>query len=109
SFKTRFETEPGTNPEELIGAALAGCYSMALSAGLGEAGHKAESIKTNAEVDFGIVDGGTKISTIRLHSVANVPGIDKDKFMEIAEATKTGCPVSQALKTVDIQLKAELT
>lgn len=109
SFNTRFQDEPGTNPEELIGAALAGCYSMAMSVGIEKAGFKATSIKTHAEVDFGMVDGQATITVIRLNTIADIPGIEEDTFMKIAEETKTGCPVSRVLKGVDIKLHAQLS
>lgn len=109
SFGTRFESEPGTTPEELLGAALAGCYSMAMSLILDEEGLKPTSIKTKAEVDFGMVDDHPTISGIRLYTKASIPGIDNEKFQEVAAATKNGCPVSRALKGVEITLeKAEL-
>lgn len=108
SFSTRFEKEPGTNPEELIGAALAGCFSMALSAGLGNAGFTPEKIKTGAEVDFGVIDGQATISVIRLTTEAVIPGIENDQFLELAEETKSACPVSRALAGVKIELTASL-
>ncbi len=108
SFATRFENKGGTNPDELVGAALAGCYSMAMSLGLEGEGFTPNSIDTKAEVDFGLVDGHPKISQIRLNTKADIPGINNEQFQQIAEATKKGCPVSQALSGVDIQLEAEL-
>src|SRR6195256_5925800 len=95
SFSSRFEEGKGTNPEELIGAAEAGCYSMALSANLEKAGHPAKRISTMATVKLEMVEGAPKITTIDLKTEADVPGVDKAKFNEIAEQTKTGCPVSK--------------
>lgn len=108
SFSTRFENGVGSNPEELIGAALAGCFSMALSGGLGGAGFTPKSVQTEAEVFVEKVGEGFKITKIDLRTVAEIPGIDKAKFMEIAEATKKGCPVSQALAATPINLEARL-
>lgn len=104
SFGSRFEDDKGTNPEELIGAAHAGCYSMALSLEIGEAGYTPESIETDAEVDFGVGDNGPEISNIRLTVSANIPDITEDEFQELAEGAKNGCPVSKALAGVDITL-----
>ncbi|AEX54394.1 MULTISPECIES: OsmC family protein [Rahnella] len=97
-FNTRFEGKPGTNPEELIGAAHSACFSMALSLMLGEAGHTPESIDTVADVSLDKVDGGFAITKIALDSKVKLPGIDKDKFDEIIQKAKAGCPVSQVLK-----------
>jgi osmotically inducible protein OsmC len=109
SFGTRFEEMPGTNPEELIGAAHAGCFSMAFSAGAGRAGFTPEYVRTAANVVLEKVGEGFKITKIELNMEAKVPGLDAAKFNEIAEATKTGCPVSQALAAVDeIVLNAKL-
>ncbi|MDH3214842.1 MAG: OsmC family protein [Candidatus Krumholzibacteria bacterium] len=108
SVPSRFKDGAGTNPEELIGAAHAGCYSMALSAGLSKAGFKPNKIETTANVHIEKVGEGFKITKIELHSRADVPGIDKDTFHQQAEAAKTGCPVSQALTGTDISLHAEL-
>lgn len=105
SFATRFEDKEGSNPEELIGAAHAGCYSMAFSNELDKAGFTPKSVETHAEVTL---DGGT-ITTIKLTAKGEVPGIDDNKFQEIAEAAKKGCPVSKALTGVNIQLDATLT
>lgn len=109
SFKSRFEEGTGTNPEELIGAAHAGCFSMALSADLAEAGFSPESVTTNSNVILEPVDGDMAISTIELNTKATVPDIDDDKFQEIAEGAKKNCPVSKALAGVNIKLNAELT
>jgi osmotically inducible protein OsmC len=108
SFATRFEEEPGTNPEELIGAAHAGCFSMALSGDLGKAGFTPESITTSARVHLGKVDGKSRITLIELDCQARVPGIEAAQFAQIAEGTKTGCPISAALAAVEIQLNARL-
>ncbi|MGM0545302.1 MAG: OsmC family protein [Bacteroidota bacterium] len=108
SFKSRFEEGTGTNPEELIGAANAGCFSMALSADLADAGYNPENVTTNAEVTLEIVDGNPAITTITLNTEANVPDIDDEKFNEIAEGAKNNCPVSKALAGVNIQLNATL-
>lgn len=106
SFATRFGDKSGTNPEELIGAAHAGCFSMALSNELDKAGFTPNSVETHAEVN---VDGGEgKITTIKLIAKGDVPDIDNDKFQEIAQAAKKGCPVSKALAGVDIKLDATL-
>jgi lipoyl-dependent peroxiredoxin len=107
SFKTRFESEPGTNPEELIGAAHAGCYSMALSHELAGAGLKPESVATKATVTLDQVEGGFAISKIHLDVRAKVPGADQAEFDKIANAAKTGCPVSKVLNA-EITMKAVL-
>ena len=106
-FKSRFEDGRGTNPEELIGAAHAGCYSMALSLGLGEAGLTADSIDTKAVVSLDKDGGGFTISAVHLTCEARVPGADKATFARIAEATKQACPVSKVLKAT-ITLDAKL-
>ncbi|AMN47167.1 peroxiredoxin OsmC [Steroidobacter denitrificans] len=106
-FKDRFEDGKGTNPEELIGAAHAGCFSMALSLMLGEAGLTAESIETRAAVSLEQIDGGFTITASHLDVVARIPGADQAKFLEIADKAKTGCPVSKLLKakiTMDAKL-----
>jgi lipoyl-dependent peroxiredoxin len=108
TFASRFEEGAGTNPEELIGAAHAGCYSMALSSGLGKAGFTPRHIATTATVTLGTVDGNARITHIHLDCQAEVPGIDAQGFQKIAEATKTGCPVSVALASVEISLDARL-
>jgi lipoyl-dependent peroxiredoxin len=106
-FKSRFEDGPGTNPEELIGAAHAACYSMALSLGLGDAGLTADSIDTKAVVSLDKDGEGFTITAVHLTCEAKVPGADKATFDRIAEATKQGCPVSKVLKA-DITLDARL-
>ena len=108
SFGTRFENAPGTNPEELIGAAHAGCFSMALAAGLGKAGFNPKRVHTTAAVQLEKVGDGFKITKIQLRTDAQVPGIDAKTFQEHAEKAKKGCPVSQALAATDIQLEARL-
>src|SRR5438309_3591640 len=108
SFASRFEEGKGTNPEELIGAAHAGCFSMALAAGLTKAGHNPTRISTNAHVSLEKVGEGFKITTIDLNTEAEVPGIDEKTFLEHAETAKKNCPVSQALTGVEIKLNARL-
>jgi osmotically inducible protein OsmC len=104
SFVSRFEEGDGTNPEELIAAAHAGCFSMALSNILGQAGHTPTSIKTSAAVHLG--SGG--ISKIDLDTVGDVPGLSNDEFVGYAETAKANCPVSKALAAVEITLTAAL-
>ncbi len=108
TWSSRFENGAGTNPEELIGAAHAGCYSMALSSGLGRAGFTPERIFTRAQVTLGLVDGKNRITEIHLDTEAKVAGVSPQVFQEIAEATKEGCPVSAALTGVKITLSARL-
>ena len=108
SFSSRFESGKGTNPEELIGAAHAGCFSMALSLFLEKAGFVPEHIRTKAKVHIDKVGDGFKITVIELDTEAKVAEVDEKKFQELAEATKKGCPVSQALGGTEIRLKARL-
>jgi osmotically inducible protein OsmC len=109
SFGTRFEEEPGTNPEELLAAAHAGCFSMALSARLTEAGHPPESVRTRARAHLRMVDGNPTITQIELDCEGRVAGIDQQQFAEFAAQAKEGCPVSRALAGVgEITLKATL-
>ena len=109
SFQSRFEEGDGTNPEELIAAAHAGCFSMALSAELGKAGVTPESVETEATVHLDEVEGGFAIKRIDLQTRVTAPGTDESTFREAAEAAKKGCPVSLALAAVDtIELDAEL-
>ena len=109
SFQSRFEEGDGTNPEELIAAAHAGCFSMALSAGLGEAGRSPESVETEAVVHLDKAGDGFAITRIELRTRANVPGLSDEEFQQIAEAAKKGCPVSRALAGVEsIELDAQL-
>jgi len=106
-FNTRFEGAKGTNPEELIGAAHAACFSMALSLMIGEAGFTADSIDTTADVSLDKAEGGFAITKIALTSKVTVPGIDPQKFDGIIQKAKAGCPVSQVLKaeiTLDYKL-----
>ena len=107
SFRTRFESEPGTNPEELIAAAHAGCFSMALSAQLGKAGMTPERIDTTATVTLEKQDAGFAITKVHLTCRAKVSGGNAQKFQEVAEAAKSGCPVSKLLKA-QISLDARL-
>ncbi|HCI5454850.1 TPA: OsmC family protein [Enterobacter kobei] len=106
-FNTRFEGEKGANPEELIGAAHAACFSMALSLMLGEAGYTADSIDTTADVSLDKTDGGFAITKVALKSKVTVPGIAPQQFDGIIQKAKAGCPVSQLLKA-DITLDYKL-
>lgn len=109
SFVSRFESGAGTNPEELIGAAHAGCFSMALAAALGRAGITPKSIRTTATVHLGTSDAGPTITRIDLETEGEVPGIDQATFQEHAEGARKGCVVSRALGGVkDITLNATL-
>jgi osmotically inducible protein OsmC len=99
SFSSRFEGQQGTNPEELIGAAHAGCFSMALSGQLDAAGLKAESIDTTATVSFEKLEGGFAVTSVHLEVRAKVPGADQAKFDESAKKAKEGCPISKLLNT----------
>jgi lipoyl-dependent peroxiredoxin len=109
SFKSRFEDGPGANPEQLIAAAHAACFSMALSAGLADAGTPVESVKTDATVTLRFVDGAPTITSIALTTVGTVPGIDEAAFQAAAQGAKEGCPVSRALAGVpEITLQASL-
>jgi len=108
SFKSRMQDGAGTNPEELIAAAHAGCFSMALSAQLSNAGHPPKSVRTKANVHFDKVEDGFAITSIDLNTEADVPGIDAAKFQELAEGAKKGCPVSKALAATKINLDAKL-
>ena len=108
SFGSRFEEGTGTNPEELIGAAHAGCFSMALSGELGRAGHTPESIETEARVHLDKSEQGFSITRIELITTGRVPGITADDFQQHAEAAKAGCPVSRALAAIEITLEATL-
>ena len=106
-FNTRFGGEKGTNPEELIAASHAGCFTMALSAKLTEAGHPPEAIDTKAEVELSL-DGAPTIAEIRLSTRAKVPGLDAAQFRALADDAKQNCPISKALSAVPISLEAEL-
>jgi osmotically inducible protein OsmC len=108
SFGSRFEEGPGTNPEELLGAAHAGCFSMQLSGLLGSAGHTPDDVETNARVHLDKQDEGFGITTIELSTRARVEGISDDEFQRIADEAKRTCPVSRALTGVEIALDAQL-
>ena len=108
SFSSRFETGTGTNPEELVAAALAGCFSMALTHILSEAGYAPQKIATTAKAHLGAVHNGFAINIIELETEAAVPGIEKNRFRQYAEEAKTDCPVSKALAGTQIELTANL-
>ena len=108
SFETRFEEGSGTNPEELLGAALAGCYAMALNAALEKEGTPAKRIKADASVFLGKDEGGFKINRIDLETEGEVDGFDQERFAEVAERVKHTCIISRALAATDITLKANL-
>ncbi len=108
SFASRFESGAGTNPEELIGAAHAGCFSMALSAALGQAGYTPTRIHTKAKVHLDKVGEGFGITKIELETEAQIPGIDANTFHQHAEGAKKNCPVSKALAATEITLQAKL-
>ena len=108
AFSSRFGDEKGTNPEELIAAAHAGCFTMALSAQLSEAGFPPTSLDTRADVDLSM-EGGPQLSQIRLKLKAVVPGIDEAKFRELADTAKRNCPVSKALSAVPVSLGSEFS
>jgi osmotically inducible protein OsmC len=109
SFRSRFEDGPGANPEQLIAAAHASCFSMALSAALADAGTPVQSVKTDATVTLRFVDEAPTITSIALSTVGNVPGIDEATFQKAAEDAKAGCPVSRALAGVpEVTLEASL-
>ena len=110
SFRSRFgDGEGGTNPEELIGAAHAGCFSMALADELSQAGHTVDSVETTAKVSLGERDGEAAITGIELSTKVSASGLEDDEFQKIADAAKKGCPVSKALAATEITLDAELT
>lgn len=108
SFRSRFADGPGTNPEELIAAAHAGCFSMAFSNMLSQAGHVPKSVRTTARVHLEPVDGKQSITLVELITEGVVPGIGEDEFQRIAAEAKAGCPVSRALAAVQISLEATL-
>jgi osmotically inducible protein OsmC len=109
SFKSRFEEGEGTNPEELIGAAHAGCFSMALSKILTDAGHPPTSVETSAKVHLEKTDAGMTVTRIDLDTVGDVPGMDEGEFAKHAEAAKAGCPISRLLSPgTEITLVAKL-
>jgi len=108
SFASRFESGTGTNPEELIGAAHAGCFSMALSHLLASKGFPPKRVSTDAKVNLEKVGDGFKITSIGLQTEADIPGIDEKTFLELADGAKKNCPVSQALAGTQINLEAKL-
>ena len=108
SFSTRFENGVGTNPEELIAAAHAGCFTMALSMQLSSANMPPDELNTTATVTMEHTDDGPTITKIKLVTKARVPNADKDKFEELAEKAKAGCPISRLLKAAEISLDAQL-
>jgi osmotically inducible protein OsmC len=109
SYKSRFEDGPGANPEQLIAAAHASCFSMALSAALADAGTPVDSVRTDATVTLRLVDGAPTITKIELTTVGSVPGIDEAAFQEAAAGAKANCPVSKALAGVpEVTLTASL-
>lgn len=108
SFSSRFEEGTGTNPEELLGAAHAGCYSMALNVGLERAGITANYVKTTAKVHLTKGDAGMSISKVDLHVEADVPGVDPEKFNEMAEATKKDCIIARALNIPEVNVIVDL-
>ncbi|MCB9297502.1 MAG: OsmC family protein [Lewinellaceae bacterium] len=111
SFRMRFENEDGkmgTNPEELIAAAHAGCFNMALAVQLSNAGFTADELRTEARLHLDMVDGAPTITRINLTLEASVPGIGQEKFMELANGAKANCPVSRVLKAAEITLEASL-
>ena len=111
SFQTRFQSEDGkagTNPEELLGAAHAGCFAMALSFALTDAGHVPEELRVTAGVDIVKTDAGFAVKSINLELEAKVPGIDAAKFEKLADGAKKGCPISKALAATPITLTAKL-
>ena len=108
SFSSRMEDGKGSNPEELLSSALAGCYSMALSADLGNAGFEPQQVNTTAKANFSNASGKWTIESMDLDIEAHVPGIDDTRFQQIADGTKSGCPVSRALTGVKINVNAKL-
>lgn len=108
TFASRFEHGKGTNPEELIAAAHAGCFSMALSAELEKAGYKGDEVKTAATLTLDFIDGAPTVTKIHLVTEARVPGIDTAKFDEISKGAKENCPISRLLKAAEITLDAKL-
>ena len=108
SFSTRFENGIGTNPEELIAAAHAGCFSMALSAQLGNAGITPESVETTAAVTLEKTDAGFTLTKIHLDVTAKIPGVDAAAFQKAAQDAKVGCPISRLLKAAEITMSAKL-
>ena len=109
SFGTRFESSPGTNPEELIGASLAACYSMALAAALGKSGHPATRVETRATVHLDKVGEGFSITRIDLKTRGQVPGLSEDEFRKVAEQTGKTCIIARALGAVPISVGASIS
>jgi osmotically inducible protein OsmC len=107
-FGKRFEGQPGTNPEELIAAAHAGCFAMALSGEINKAGHSAERLDSRAEVVLERTDKGPTVTAIRLHVDGKVPGMSADAFLKAAETAKANCPISRLLAAAEISLDAKL-
>ena len=108
SFSSRFEEGAGTNPEELIAAAHAGCFSMAFAGALGRNGHNPNSVRTTANVHLEKTDEGFRVRRIDLETEADVPGIDEAKFQEVAQTAKATCPISVLLAAAEINLTAKL-
>ena len=108
SFSSRMEEGQGSNPEELLASALAGCYSMALSADLEKAGFDPQQVSTTAKANFNNTSGKWTVESMDLDVTARVPGIDDTRFQQIADGTKSGCPVSRALAGVKINVNAKL-
>lgn len=108
TYLSRFEQGQGTNPEELIGAAHAGCFSMAFASDLSKKGYVPKSVRTTATVSLDIVEGAAKITGIRLKTEVDVPGIEEALFLELAAGAKANCPVSKALAATPITLEAKL-
>jgi osmotically inducible protein OsmC len=108
SFRSRFENGSGTNPEELIAAAHAGCFAMALSHLLSESGYTPEKVEAQATISMEAVEGGFKIKSSHLECTARVPGISEEEFLNIAQKAKATCPVSVLLSNIDITLSARL-
>jgi osmotically inducible protein OsmC len=108
TWGARFGDDPGTNPEELVGAAHAACYSMALSSNLGKAGYTPERIDTTARVHFEQGDAGFSIVRIELTTAASVPGVTDEEFQQVARTTKDTCPISRALASVPVDVNATL-
>jgi osmotically inducible protein OsmC len=108
SFNTRFSNEPGTNPEELLAASHASCFTMALTLGLSRAGHAPSSVDTSARVHLRRVGEGFDIALIELSTKVSAPGIDDAAFQKIAAGAKENCPISKALRTVETHLDAKL-
>jgi osmotically inducible protein OsmC len=109
SFSTRFEEQEGSNPEELIGAALASCFSMKLAGDVERAGHKPESVRTVAAVRLDEGESGYAITGVDLDTEARIPGIDPAEFEKIAQSAKDTCPVGKALAAIPITLRGRLT